>query len=386
MSGPKGIGKTTTFKNIVFTIPLIFPDIIAIYIDYDNITENKYLQQKNIIQIIADQLSRVYGMKLDTYHNNLELAIVKALIAYNKYILLIVDELDKLNEISWENEWSKTLVSTLGGLCGIANDDTGRFSAFLSGSSSQLMSLVTADGKTDEECVKRFPLVSYAPDLNNTKFKQYRIYAAPPIDLNTVSKVLYGKDVTEGNIAKVRAITYFTGSVTREIVRLQYLTKDDFSRQYSLNSASNSFSSSHTKAYPIWKEILDLLFEKNKYLIEKQLLNNGSIDLKKVMEVDWENKFQSLCFSELCDSWKKRGGELGSLGYWVFYLYDYNLIMVDDGQPDLFYPYSLHMLTCHKMDQNSKASMLSKIYEDCLKPIIVSVATDFVKDAVKSKP
>jgi Cdc6-like AAA superfamily ATPase len=96
--GPRGIGKTTTLKNMVYTISILFPQIIPIYVNYVNILANRYTQRTPILQIVADRLAP-HNIEIDEKQDNSFYPVREALQESGSYVLLIVDEMDKLYEV-----------------------------------------------------------------------------------------------------------------------------------------------------------------------------------------------------------------------------------------------------------------------------------------------
>lgn len=149
-------------------------------------------------------------------------ALCNSLEKCDKRVILLIDELDKFYEVSPDYyHWYPTLTKTQGRLAKIGDDRCSIFAAILCGSSAHISTLVSANGKDDPAFVKDFPLVKISINLNGTKFRTRRIYSTTPVELSTVSNILFqAEPVTTANIKIVRSVAFITGGVAREIKRL----------------------------------------------------------------------------------------------------------------------------------------------------------------------
>jgi hypothetical protein len=94
--GPRGMGKSTALKAFSTIAPLFLPDLIPIYANYsgmDDTAAGGYMRSHSLLVMVADALA-VHGIHAAPTQDG----IVDALERRNKYVLLLLDEVDKLFE------------------------------------------------------------------------------------------------------------------------------------------------------------------------------------------------------------------------------------------------------------------------------------------------
>jgi len=299
-----------------------------------------------------------------------------ALLKANKRILLMIDELDKFYEVDPGKDYAETLERSLAQLAIVGDDDSGSFAAVLCGSSSRVPVLISGNGKSDPTFAKEFPLVQLSINLNGTKFRTRRVYSTTPVDLSTVASILGDT----AKLAAVRFITFLTGGVAREIQRLADFTDggpqdSTFIEQFHVESDPRAAQTLSLPSGELWNSILDELQVKNASLLNELKDEDGTLSVEKLSSVEWEGKLQPLSYTEVQKLWKtnKNANVPNSLDHWLYHLYDRDYICIgriEGGHPTDIYPYSLYMLTRHKMD----SKILSKTKEHFL-PVLHSPLT-----------
>ena len=153
--GPRGIGKTTTFVTFVNLCQVFYPNVIPVYVNYSRVLSNKRLMNFSLLELVLDELKQL-GLATESPTNDEKDDIVFHLTALlereNKYVLLIVDEVDKFYEVNpnQKNNDVRKLIETFGELSGIGDDRSGRVATLLCGSSGVLPLLVNANAKVNE--------------------------------------------------------------------------------------------------------------------------------------------------------------------------------------------------------------------------------------------
>jgi hypothetical protein len=100
--------------------------------------------------------------------------------------------------------------------------------------------------------------------------------------------------------------------------------------------------------------LLAALYKKNKNLIDQLKNTDGSLEMKKVQTIDWENQFKSLDYSEAEKTWKEMDLKVDAdLDHFLFYLFDRDYITIADvknGRASAIYPYTMYMIARYNMD------------------------------------
>lgn len=100
--GPKGVGKTTVLRQFVHVCEAAFPNVVPVYVTCGNDFATSPLSEQSILPLVATVLKKrdmisgetIASARLDMYN-----AIVDALEAADKYVLLVVDELEELYRV-----------------------------------------------------------------------------------------------------------------------------------------------------------------------------------------------------------------------------------------------------------------------------------------------
>ena len=281
----------------------------------------------NLLSITIGVLQE-YGIEVE-YNSDFRYSIRKALEKAGKYLFIIVDEIDQLYQTSPDDDpWYHITLESLSQLAGIGDDSSGRFSAVVCGSSSRVALLINANGRKDDMVIKEFPLVKISPNLNGNKFRTRRIFTNPPTDLEVAAHIWSDDLVYSNNIELMRAITFITGGVPREIQRLKLGRKEKTKfTSFHIESNQQALSTLSSPAGALWKDILKLLKEKNKTLISELTDSLGHVDMEKVRTTPWEIRLQPLTLEEIQACWKGNP-ELLNLEQWLYHLFDRDYITI----------------------------------------------------------
>jgi hypothetical protein len=240
--GSKGIGKSTVFRSFCGVVPVLFPSVIPIYINFTKRPTN------HLMSIIADKL-KPYNISFDAYNNNPENLhlFVQTLIDHNKYLLILADELDQLYRLNPFNpsdlEEAKAARLTLNQLAYLGDQPTGRVSVLLCSSSQTLPELIQCN-VTDDLC-KEFPLVVGAPRVDGTKFRVRRIPPSLPTNLHALESRLVNRDTWEKDklwkqqhlYPSLRMLAFFCGTNARAVD--SFLNSSDLSVDSFLDPSSS---------------------------------------------------------------------------------------------------------------------------------------------------
>ncbi len=373
--GPRGIGKTTSFRNFVQVVSIVCSDVIPVYVSYVDVLSEPILRSKTILEIVELQVNN-FGVTSDQSTEYVYLRLFDALTASNKRVLLIIDEMDKLFEVDpFLMNWFETLTRSLGELAKIGDDASGLFACILCGSSVHLPTLVFANGKDNPSFVKHYPLVQVSINLNDSKFRPRRIYTTTTVELDTVASILYnGDNVNEHNRDIVRAITFITGGIAREVSRLSYAAQrvrrhasiTQLDVEYSI-MANKTLSTQPMAA--LYDGILDALYTKNKSIMDKLKDIDGSVNMERVSSLPWETQFKPLTYSETEQIWQKTvvAANLTSmqcdLDHCLTHLFDLEYITIasaKNGRPDEVFPYSVLMVARYGMNTEAFVKTTAK--------------------------
>ena len=344
--GPKGIGKSTMLRTFAATIPAIAPNIIPIYISY----ENKELLKYPITDIIVSALSDVGIM---VYTPTIT-SIAKELSIQNKFVMLFIDETDKLYEQK-PNLFNRLFpnrspfVNTITDLAAIGSNPSGRFATFLCGSSGMLMELVTANAKSNDDAVKLFPSLPFAVNLNESKFREHRIYYGSPIKLDTVSVILgLPSELSSEQKRFVRLVAFIAGCTARSIGRIAGPHRSGIAVGgndlldmivHNKHTARNTW---HIKnAGEVYKLVMEKLLFHNRDILNPILdTAEGSKILNVICDTCWESTFSPLNKDDLDEIAATLDLKYDSLYTLLMHLYDRDWLFFGD-DIEKIYPYSL---------------------------------------------
>lgn len=353
--GPKGVGKSTMLRASAQALEAAFPSVIPIYVTCKAMGSSWHgMNRSCLMDIIANTL-HTRGLAIDLTDPNKPSAIKKALLAANKRVLLMVDEIDELYRCTPEEDTFKTAGHSLHDLAFLGDDPSGLFGVFVCGSSTACPLLIAK--KLTADAALEFPRYKGAPHLNSTKFSSVRITAPIPTDLNIVQHILErgcGDRIEDNTI--VRLIAFTAGARARRVVEC-YKTMRSGQRagqdpvRWTLEtwspSSHETFPASLINHYPFYSNLIATMREYNDAL-DEELVRFGALQVSQVMHVDWEKKFKPLPWSEVVKVWQEthvddeaKARDVRALQAAVMALCDKDLLLytsIHHGNPRHLYP------------------------------------------------
>lgn len=328
IQGPKGVGKTTVLESYTKLCSIYHPNVIPIYISLDDLnSKESEMDERTIMECVLDKLTSDHGIKADTPLTKEYMGhrIVRALEAADKYILLIVDELEEVYRTSDVCPHRRNRLHMLGDLNWLGNQKSGRFAVYLCGSSSSCPLLVTCHASEEE-----FPLLSDAPHLNGTKYNTLRLPISPFTDLNAIKNIVNGyldiNDLSSHSNAftnsispvnregLVRLIAFGVGAIPRSVDALCVKLEEGDSEIFSTLRPGAHLSGVrwyHDTSMPLYRKIIDRLREKNARMLEiltsdpNDKDRKGIVDLDLVRTVMWEKEFVPLTYEDIFRIWDR---------------------------------------------------------------------------------
>lgn len=353
--GPRGIGKTTSLLAFSAVVPLMLPNVIPVYIN----CSSDLVYGKRLSHILADAL-RAHGLTVTRSDIN---GIADALKMAQKYVLVLLDEVDKLYEhaLPWWHRAYLPAALTLHDLVSISEHRSGRFSTLLCGSSGMLTDLVTADVKADKEAVENFPLLAHAINLNAQKFPEYRIHYGSSLQIHHVGTMLgLQSDIanwTAEESSQMRLITFVAGTTARNVTRLvapgasgrlSDVLASDVLSLYVGNAVAGRKTRSHDESMRVWRAVMVKLWHKNKALMEQLIDGDGHPRISLVKSVSWEDAFQSLSDDDLLELADQLQMSRASFYLRLVHLHDRDRLSFSDSSSAVF-PYSMmHLVSFHR--------------------------------------
>lgn len=362
--GHRGIGKSTTLRAFAAAAPLVCPAVIPVYINFvaGEGTASRVLLMPPLRRSVSSagvHLPR--GASLDD--------VVTALEAAGKFVLLLVDELDVLYSLRVQppaGDSQPAAVETLWGLAALGDNPNGRIVTLLCGSSVVLMDLVTANGKNDDDMVRRFPLLPYAPNLNGQKFRSVRIESDPPISLAAVARInrltAPESEWTPEQRRAVAMVAFVAGATARNAGRVWrrgplglrgLLGQLNVSEQWEARGTLND-----TVAGPVFDAIMTRLWETNEALMGKLVDRaTGTIAIDAVGSGEWAKAFRPLQIEEdraLFERVRFRGEAVpaSTTLRQVAPLADRDYLSLElTNGAAVVYPYSMWTLACRRIDR-----------------------------------
>ena len=304
IQAPKGMGKSTVLKSFKKVCPILFPKIIPIYISYDAMrAEGSKLSEHCIANLIKWELEK-QGISILPGDDILVDRISAALVASNRYVVLIVDEIDQLYKVTrTDKEVCKIAHTSLYDLAALGNQCDGRFGVFLCGSSASCPLLVTCNVNVSRE---EFPLLDGAPDLNDQKYRTRRLPPSVCTDVPMVKEVLHSLNIP-CDTSLARYMTFLAGCVPRTLDDMAVSIQRQNTEVYrSLRGFSHESSVDINKQQlttRLYECIIDKLAERNKAVKDMISLKNGTICLDKIANTPWETVFEPLDQERVFDAW-----------------------------------------------------------------------------------
>eukprot|EP01033_Poteriospumella_lacustris_P004677 gene4677-3354_t len=290
IQGPQGVGKSTVLTTFAAQCPTLFPDVIPVYVSFDDLENPQtLLRSKTVLRVVEDQLL-AKGVPVARRNADDPVdreALAKALEDAKKFVVLMVDEIDKAYRVT-DEPLRGIVLSSLYELSWLGGQRTGRFVVYLCGSSSSGPLLLTCQASKDE-----FPRQHGAPHLNATKFQTFRLPISRFDDVDTVEQLLVdvlGKKASslEGCATKqlARLIGFAAGVVPRSIANAiesledepdSALMDQDRTRHLSGQQAAESL------AIPLYEALLLEMRTKNRRSFLDVISTDGGLDIEKLL-------------------------------------------------------------------------------------------------------
>ncbi len=266
--GPRGLGKSGILDIFADVGGVLYDNLVVLHYSFIKVGESgNPIYDTPLIMKAAELLNVVNGP------GSLFDEIVKDLKLQDKYLLVVVDELDKL----YQQEPTDKLVQHLKDINALGNDGSGRVYTLLCGSSSSLLDLIGK--KTDPDLTMRFPMLKRSQDLNKTKFHGKRVRLSAPNNLDAVAAQMK----VELSIDNLREIAFVTGANARNICRYIMLNQLP---EYSV--PINSFLA----------RLMEALSTKNGEWLDKIIDTPANIKT-----LDWENQAKPLTVRDIHSIW-----------------------------------------------------------------------------------
>ena len=347
--GAKGIGKTTVLSSFVNLCPLFEPKIVPVYVTMNHIgTKDHPLAKNTLAENVINQVVK-QGIPVPSHGVERVRELLMALAEADKHLLLLVDELDQLYRLDPASSIGECALQTLWELAFLGDQNSGRASTLICGSSAMLPLLITRN--TDDPT---FPLLSRAPSLNGTKYNTKCISASPPTDLAAVASIA-GLDLAQ-HLPAVRQLAFVAGATASDVERMFLETEHNSLSQSTLPEESlMGYKTLHNENRgEIRQVLLNKLCEKNKGLLLK-LLRDKKIDTQAVRTTSWETDFKPLLFAEARECCKSLGPAVqdNTLTH-LLHLSDRSWIMLDgalNSAPERIYPFTLLQATAHYLQE-----------------------------------
>jgi hypothetical protein len=233
--------------------------------------------------------------------------VARALKREGKHVLLIVDDLDELYRVAPTDPSRFAIANeTLYDLAWLGTQVTGRFGTLLCGSSAVTPLLIVGDSA---ELASEFPRVVGAPDLNGTKFREWRVPSPHCTDLAAVESMLEQRTGGRPSRQLTRLVAFIGGATARGVLA----TTDTISfatatsvvdlRVPSSSGMSNRTLDSDTGK--LYNALLARMVVENRGLCEQLLTRSGHIDAAKVASVPWEEEFKPLTWRQVEDEFRR---------------------------------------------------------------------------------
>jgi hypothetical protein len=312
--GPRGIGKSTTLRAFAAVAPLVFPNVIPLYISFISRAARSQPLMTTVAAALRDNGIRVDDESVD--------GVADALYAASKYALLLVDEIDKLYEaplppVPWmarifgAGPWLPPAVQTLHDLAHIGDHTSGRFSTILCGSSGMLVDLLTMNAATNTDAMHLFPLLRQGLNINGSKFKELRIFYGSSVGIGSVGAVMgMGADERTWSEEARRAIKLYTfaaGTTARALDEVAQRNLAVSANTIDAQYVGNADAARRTLFLPatadVWHAVMTRLWHKNRAVMESLVDHDCEPRLDAIQTGDWPTSFRPLDLDdkkELC--------------------------------------------------------------------------------------
>jgi len=291
----------------------------------------------------VNELTRV-GISLETGNSLLTEDIIDELEQQDRYLLLVVDALDKLFASRSHFDVAKR---TIGSLKVFGESKEGRVSVLVCGSATSLPALISNDVSND--LPKRFPLMDHVSSMNGTTYEQTRIYSSTPTDMEALASML-GTDSKD----TLSLFSFLAGTNARQLDKLHRVLTN-IGRipkgEAHLNTAFHEVmlpvkmkdiaTKTHESEAKFYDFLMREMFTQNQKMFD-QIFEEGDINFDKVKGQDW-SVFVPLNKEQVIQCFKEATGldDIEHARRAVYYLADRTWIVLGDsgaGFPSSVYP------------------------------------------------
>lgn len=302
--GPQGMGKSTVLRQLVRAAEVVFPKVISVYVSFEvprleecMVTVARHLVDRGVLGscTVADAIRT----------DNLDDTIIDALHSQDRRLLLVVDEVDQLYRVDHAENPQEAYAAfrTLGSLA-LLGSVGGAFSAvLLCGSSEALPLLITASATRFARLREEFPAVVGAPDLNETKFSEFRLRAGLPNDL-PMARAVCGRIRARHGLPhddRVAKLALFSaGGSPRLLEQGVFSTGAVPPNNFELFSAVPPLSS---RSSDLLRAIMSRLQRENKGMLHSLLDDEGRVDPGLVSTVPWETQLRPVTWEAVQHLW-----------------------------------------------------------------------------------
>lgn len=370
--GPRGIGKSTTMRGFAAVAPLVLPNVIPLYISYISARARAHS-----LADVAGAALRAYGVPV---HEASVDGIASALEDADKYVLLLVDEIDKLYEAPLPPQplaariWGATTslppaAVTLHNLAHIADHTSGRFATLLCGSSGMLTDLITMDAARNKDAVALFPLLQCGLDLNGSKFKELRLYHGSPVALaNVGAGIGAGADErawTAATRSQVKLLTFVAGTTSQaldELIQHNFTVSAAAIEALYVGGADAARRTLHLgRTAELWDAVMKLLWHKNSKLMESLVDRDYMPRLDAIQAAGWPADFQPLDAHDQKGICVSLNMDAADFRVRLVHLYDRDWLAFG-GSSAYVYPRSLWSLVCfmRTLDERHRGGLPSR--------------------------
>lgn len=390
--GPRGMGKSTAMNAFATIAPLFLPDLIPVYVNYiglDDPASHGYMRHNSVLVMVADALA-VHGI----YASPTQDGIVAALERHNKYVLLLLDEVDKLYEsqgdvrVDSSNPSLRFAVErqTLGQLASLGDDPRGRLAVLLCGSSSLLGDLITTNLRSVNGSVVDYPVLQVAPNLNGQKFRAHRLVYSPPTDRSAMISMLqrpfiYAVDLNTQTRSRpkfdsiVNSVLFCAGATPRFVDRMITpkvpLTHSQLLGLFVDESPQASQTLKRPASRELWDAIMKALYDSNENLLNC-LTTRGVVDYDAVASGEWCSRFNPLQWTDVLTIGRSVP-TVGDVEFETFRFFDRGYIAFGDGvgsgNPVAVYPYTVMKLLL------KRGRTIQKLTTEVLDPLVRGLNT-----------
>lgn len=364
--GHRGIGKSTVLRIFAATAPLVFPNVIPVYVNFykAGAAAATELLMPAVVEAVARAGVATPGpASLD--------GLIPELQRSGKFVLLLVDELDSLYMVNTTHQPDGSppiAAGTLWQLGALGDNPAGRVITLLCGSSAVLPDLITANGKVHPDMVSRYPLLAFAPNLNGQKFRSMRIESDPPTSLAAVARInrlpADEREWTPEERRIISVVAFVAGATARNCGRVWRsggLDLEPLLGELNVMEQWEASDTLHTMLGVVFDAVMTALWQNNEELMAGLVdAATGELRHDAVATGEWARRFRPLDMDEIIRGGLEFPGADASPQVrlrQVAMLADKDYFSLDfaDGRA-VVYPYSMWGLVCHHAARSKRGA------------------------------